>query len=114
MVRAWCFFVFLQSPPFSVLHAQSVLTYLAKAKITITNAQCTSTTKLSMVCLLLIKGHRFRSTKTKTSFSYYENEDPRSSFSHYENEDPTLAKRTAYFITRIFQQTSLLHCYNLF
>jgi len=47
-------------------------------------------------------------------FSYYENEDPRSSFSNYENEDPTLTERTAYFPTRIFQQTSLLHSYNLF
>ena len=26
--------------------------------------------------------------KTRSSFSYYENEDPLSSFSYYENEDP--------------------------
>ena len=26
----------------------------------------------------------------RSSFSYYENEDPRSSFSYYENEDPLL------------------------
>jgi len=58
VVRAWCFLVFLQSPPFSALHARSVLTDPAKAKITITNAQCTSATKFSMVCLLLIKGLR--------------------------------------------------------
>ena len=47
--------------------ARSVLTYPVKAEITITtNAHCTSTTKLSMVFLLLIKGLRFRTMKTKT------------------------------------------------
>ena len=30
--------------------------------------------------------------KTRSSFSYYENEDPRSSFSYYENEDPVKQK----------------------
>ena len=55
---------------------------------------------VELVACLLIKGLRFRTTKTKTLYFRDKNKDP--------------AKRTAYLLTIILQQRRLVDSYNLF
>ena len=83
-------------------NSMRVLSNISKAKITITSAHVTFTIILSTAFLLLIKGLCFHSVKTKTWGLLFRTTKMKSL--------RLIAKGTAHFLTRIFQQRRLIDC----